>query len=189
MTCCTNEDANGACQFVTIIIICHDILPPCIKRSSHVKSDYSHIIMQDSPLSPFTMHLHIDISSCDNIYSLLQLHDESTSHSSVGNKPSRATDGGGTEFTNKAKMAASHLIIYMCTRAFHSLSFAHFRAASTVNLLLPKKTFTPSIQPNLCLPRTRPQLTSAINIHGLTIWSSVVLVDTFVREKFVSYLL
>ena len=43
---------------------------------------------------------------------------------------------------------------YIRTRALHSfLSFAHCRAASTVSSLLPKATFTPSIQPNLGLPR------------------------------------
>ena len=54
---------------------------------------------------------------------------------------------------------------YVCTRALHSfLSFAHCRAASTIIPLLPKPTFTPSIQPNLCLPsHIRPPLTSAIN--------------------------
>ena len=41
--------------------------------------------------------------------------------------------------------------------------FPIFRAASTVIPLLTKATFTPSIQPNLGLPRTRPPLTSAIN--------------------------
>ena len=35
------------------------------------------------------------------------------------------------------------------------LSFAHCSAASAVIPLLPKATFTPSIQPNLSLPRTR----------------------------------
>ena len=35
-----------------------------------------------------------------------------------------------------------------------------FRAASTVIPLLPKAIFTPSIQPNLGLPRTSPPLTS-----------------------------
>ena len=41
--------------------------------------------------------------------------------------------------------------------------FAIFRAASTVIPLLPMATLTPSIQPNLGHPRTRPTLTSAIN--------------------------
>ena len=41
--------------------------------------------------------------------------------------------------------------------------FPVFRAASTVIPLLPKATFTPSIQPNLGLPRTRQPLTLAIN--------------------------
>ena len=42
--------------------------------------------------------------------------------------------------------------------------FAYCRVASTVICLPPKATFTPSIQPNLRLPRTRPPLTSAFNI-------------------------
>ena len=68
------------------------------------------------------------------------------------------------EHRNHAKMAAWNSIIYIRTRALHSfLSLAHRRAASTVIPLLPKATFTPSIQPNLRLPRTRPPLTSAIN--------------------------
>ena len=44
--------------------------------------------------------------------------------------------------------------------------FPIFRAlsrSSAVIPLLPKAAFTPSIQPNLGLPRTRPPLTSAIN--------------------------
>ena len=40
--------------------------------------------------------------------------------------------------------------------------FPIFRAAFTVIPLLPNATVTPSIQPNLGLPRTRPPLTSAI---------------------------
>ena len=41
--------------------------------------------------------------------------------------------------------------------------FPVFRTTSAVILLLPKAIFTPSIQPNLGLPRTRSPLTSAIN--------------------------
>ena len=45
-------------------------------------------------------------------------------------------------------MAAWNSFSYICTRALHSFrSFAHWRAASTVIPLLPKATFTPSIQP------------------------------------------
>ena len=55
-------------------------------------------------------------------------------------------------------------IIYICTRALQSfLSFTHYRTASTVIPLLPKVIFTPSVQPNIGLPRTRLPLTSAIN--------------------------
>ena len=58
-------------------------------------------------------------------------------------------------------MAAWNLFSYICTRALHS--FAHWHAASTAIPLLLKATFTPSIQPSLGLPGTRPPLTSAIN--------------------------
>ena len=59
--------------------------------------------------------------------------------------------------------------------ALHSLrSFAHCRAASTVFPLLPKTTFTPSIQPNLGLTRTRPPLTSAINNLLVIRYSSIL---------------
>ena len=61
-------------------------------------------------------------------------------------------------------MAAWNLFSYNCTRAHHSfLYFAHCPLASTVIPLLPKATFTPSIQPNLDLPRTRPPLISTIS--------------------------
>ena len=73
-------------------------------------------------------------------------------------------------------MAAWNSFSYICTRAIHSfLSFAHCRAASAVILLLPKDTFTPSIQPNLGLPGTRPPLTSAINTLLAAIQYSSIL--------------
>ena len=61
-------------------------------------------------------------------------------------------------------MAAWNSFSYICTIvALHSFRyFAHCRSASTVIPLLPKVTFTPSIQPNLGLLRTRPVLTSEI---------------------------
>ena len=54
---------------------------------------------------------------------------------------------------------APNSIINICTRALHSvLSFAHYRAASSVIPLLPKATLTPSTQPNLDLLCTRLHL-------------------------------
>ena len=71
-------------------------------------------------------------------------------------------------------MAARNSFSYICTRAVHSFrSFAHCRASSTVIPLLPKATFTPSIEPNLGLPRTRPQLTSAISTLLVIRYSSI----------------
>ena len=73
--------------------------------------------------------------------------------------------GGQSERTQgQAKMSMWNSFSYICTRALHSFRyFLYFHAASTVIPLLPKATFTPSIQPNLGLPHTRPPLTSAIN--------------------------
>ena len=58
----------------------------------------------------------------------------------------------------------THSWRYISTRALRSFrSFTHCHIASIVIPLLPKSTFTPSIRPNLGLPRTRPPLTSPIN--------------------------
>ena len=55
-----------------------------------------------------------------------------------------------------AKMASRNSFSYICTIALHSFRFfAHCLTAFTVIPLLPKATFTPSVQPNLDLPRTR----------------------------------
>ena len=71
-------------------------------------------------------------------------------------------EGRSERTQGQAKMAGWNSFSYICTRALHSFwFFAHWRAASTVINLLPKATFTSSIQPNLGLPRTRPPLTSA----------------------------
>ena len=62
-------------------------------------------------------------------------------------------------------MAAWNSIIYIRTSALHSfLSFEKCRAASTVIPLLPKATFTPSIQPNLGLPRISNTILSTCSI-------------------------
>ena len=56
-------------------------------------------------------------------------------------------------------MATWNSFSYLCTMALHSFrSIVHWQAASTVIPLLPEATFSPSIQPNLGLPRTRPPL-------------------------------
>ena len=60
----------------------------------------------------------------------------------------------------------------MCLYSFQS--FAHCCAASLVIPLLPKAIFTPSIQPNLGLPHTRPPLTSAINTLLAIRYSSIL---------------
>ena len=88
-------------------------------------------------------------------------------HQSTGERSER-TQG-------QAKIASWISFSYICTRALYSCrSFAHWRAASTVIILLPKATFTPSILPNLGIPRTRPLLTSAINTLLAIRYSSIL---------------
>ena len=53
-------------------------------------------------------------------------------------------------------MAAWNSIIFPKRESYILHFFLHCRAASTVIPLLPKATFTPSIQPNLGLPLIRP---------------------------------
>ena len=84
-------------------------------------------------------------------------------HTSPGDN--HQNTGGRSERT-QARLKGSretHSVTYVCTRTLHSFqsfqSFVHCRTSSTVIPLLLKATFTPSIQPNLGLPRTRPQLT------------------------------
>ena len=72
-------------------------------------------------------------------------------------------------------MAVLISITYICTKALHSmLSSADCRAASTVIPLLPKATFTLSIQHNLGLSRTRAPLTSAIDAFLARLCSSIL---------------
>ena len=72
-------------------------------------------------------------------------------------------------------MAAWNSFSHICTMDLHSfLCFTHCRAASTVIPLLPKATYTPSIQPNLGLPRTRLPLTSPINTLRAIGFSSIL---------------
>ena len=148
---------------IIIIIIYHDFLPTP-RRGSHVKSGKTHTHShQDTPLSPYTSQLSLDVQQLRPFYSLSQPHHVTASLSSPCEN--HQSMGGRSERTQcQAKMVALNSFSYICTRALHAFrSSAHCRAASTIIPLLPNATFTPSIQHNLGLPRTRPPLTSAIN--------------------------
>ena len=94
-------------------------------------------------------------------------------HSSGDNHQS--TRGRSERTQGQAKMAEWNSFSYICTRALHYFrSFTYYREASTVTPLLPKATFTPSIQPNLGLPSTRPPLTSTINTLLAIRYSSIL---------------
>ena len=126
-----------------------------VVMSSQIKHTHSH---QDTPLSPYTWQHSLDFQLLRPFHSVSQPHHVTASLPSPCNN--HQSMGGRSERTQgQAKMAAWNSFNYIGTRALHSFrAFAHCRAASTVIPQLPKATFTPSIQPNLCLP-----LSSAIN--------------------------
>ena len=72
-------------------------------------------------------------------------------HTFPSDKPRECWRGPNVN-RNKAKIESSIQAPGLSMHSF--LSLAHCHAASTVILLLPKATFTPSIQPNLGLPST-----------------------------------
>ena len=124
-----------------------------VVMSSQVKHTHSH---QDTPLSPYTWQLTLDVQYLRPFYSLSQPHHVTAPLPSPCDN--HQSMGGRSERTQcPAKMAALNSFSDICTRALHAVrSFAHCRAASTVIPLLPNATFTPSIQPNLGLPRPVP---------------------------------
>ena len=142
-----------------------------VVMSSQIKHTLSH---QDTPLSPYTWQLSLDFQWLPPFYSLSQpYHIMASIPSPCDNHQSM---GGQSERTQgQAKMAVWNSFSYICTRALYAfLTVVHCCAASTVIPMLPKATFTPSIQPNLGLPHTRPPLTSAISTL-LAIWYSFIL--------------
>ena len=114
-------------------------------------------------MSSQTTHTVINIHPLAHIFDICVLIFSScASHHSLRDKH-QSTRGWFERTQGQAKMSAWNSFSYICTRALHSSRyFAHWRADTAVIPLLPKATFTPSIQPNLGLPRTRPPLTSAI---------------------------
>ena len=109
---------------------------------------------QLSNIHPLTLILDtypLIFSSWAFFYSLAKLHYVMASHPSPGDCHSHQNTGGQSERTQgQVKLAALNSFSYICTRALNSFrSFALCHAASTVIPLLPKATFTLSIQPNL----------------------------------------
>ena len=98
-------------------------------------------------------------TSCSH-FSLLQPHHVTAYHPSPGDKPPEhrraVRKDPGTKRKWQVKLNNLHMHL-------GSQLLPIFCAVSTVIPLLPKATFTPSIQPNLGLPRTRPPPTSSIN--------------------------
>ena len=79
-----------------------------------------------------------------------------------------ARDGGLEEHRAKQKWPReTQSVTY--EPQLSALSYLHCRSASTVIPLLMNATFTPSIQPNLCLPRTRQNNNNNNNIRMIII--------------------
>ena len=155
-------------NILLIIIIYHAFLPPP-RRDSHVKADNTHT----KSLKIHTL-AHI-LDTCPFIFSncaLFTVYHNCIPPLSPQVITTRAREGSQKEHRAKQKRNS---LSYICTRAFHSfLPFAYYRTASLVIPLLPKATFTTSIQPNLCLPRTCNPLTSAINTFLAIRYSSIL---------------
>ena len=97
-------------------------------RSSHVKSDNVHPIIQHTHLSPYTWHLRLPrFSAVEPILQFIPIAHVTASLPSPGDN--HQSTGGLFERTQgQAKMAAWNSFSYICTRALHS--FTHFRALS-----------------------------------------------------------
>ena len=128
---------------IILLIIYNDFLPKS-RRGSHVKSDYAHTIIKQTPLRSYTMYLRLDFQLLRPFYSFAKPHHVTASHSFPGDNPPK--HGGWFERTQShAKVAVLNSTIYICTRALHSfLAFVHCCAASIVIPLLLKAIFTPS---------------------------------------------
>ena len=128
--------------------------PPHIYQMSTYTPDVNickHRRCQHIPLGPILDICDLIFNKCTIFYSLSQPHHVTVSHPSPGDNH-RSTGMPSERTQGQAKIAAWNSFSYICTMALHSFrSFAHWRAASIIPLL-PKATFTPSIQPNLGLP-------------------------------------
>ena len=153
------------------IIIYHDFLPPP-RRGSHVKSDNTHtmVMIYHLALIPDTWALIFSSFALFTVYPnrITQRHP-----SLLQMTTTRAREGGHS--AKQIWPRETHSVIYVPWQGsplfpiFLALSRSLYRHSS-----LSKATFTPSIQPNLGLPSTRPPLTSAINTLPAIRYSSIL---------------
>ena len=125
---------------------------------THTTHARKHTIIKIHPLAHI-LDSRALIFSSSAFFSLSQPHHVTVSLPSPGDNPQ--STGGRFERTQCQEKWLVKLIQLHMHQG--SQLFPIFRAVSTIIPLLPKATFTSSIQPNLGLPRTRPPLISAIN--------------------------
>ena len=150
-------------NLIIIIIMCHDLLPPS-RRGSNVKLDCARIIIEYKSPRPYTRHLRLYISCCTifTVYRnrIMQRH---STHSQVINHQRDEEQSENTKEPRKNGRMKLNQQVNECRRTLHSFpSFSHYCVASIVIHLMPRASFTPSIQPNLGISRTHPSVTSAI---------------------------
>ena len=149
---------------IIIIIIYHDFLHPP-RRGSHVKSDNTHTIINIHPLAHILDTFALIFSSCllFTVYPTpLQVI------------TTRARETGPKEHRAKQKWSRdTHSVTYVPYLSTLS-DLSCIDAQPPAIPPLPKPTFTPSIQPNLGFPHTRPPLTSAINTLQAIRYSSIL---------------
>ena len=169
---------------IIIIIItttCHDL--PKSRRGSLVKSDYSRTIIQHTPLSPCTSHLHLDIQQLRPFYSLPQPHHVKTSNPSPGDKPPERGRAVWKKHRNQQKWPHKDQSSTYALGLYIPSHLSHCHTASTVISLLPKTTFTPSIQPIFGLPRTLHQHLSS---HSVLVYFLHVSTPSHYSDAFYS---
>ena len=107
-----------------------------------------------------------------SFHNLPQPYHVTASHSSPGNKPPECERAFWKNMGTKQKLQRENQLLHM-HQGSPLLPIIYYRSVSTVISLLSKEMFTPSIQPYLGLPSTRPPLTSAINTFLAIRYSSI----------------
>ena len=124
-----------------------------------ITSPITHTIVNIHPLAHIPDICALIFNGCAP-FQFTQLHHVTPSHPSPGDYPAehgRAVRKNAGPCKN-GRVKLNHLYISSLTLHF-ILSLAHCRASYTAIHPLQKAIFTPSIQPNRGLPRTRPPLT------------------------------
>ena len=169
-------------------MICQDFLPLPM-RGSHVKSDSTYTVTH--------IHSLVHLRGACALSLAVQPFSQFLPNASCRACSPTHTVVGRLSLGRRSKLSSNgciNFIPYICTRALNTfLSCMNCRSASTVIPLLPKVTFTRSIQPNFGLPCPRVKLSFAIDtllaIRYSSIFSSIETISTLSDPLPANYLL